>query len=326
MIISQTPFRVSFAGGGTDLPAFYDQEYGAVLSVALRRHMYVTIHGRFESNIRVSYSKTETVSSVDDLAHELVREAMRVTGTTGPVEVTTVADVPAGTGMGSSSALTIGLLNAMYAHQGSITNPAKLAEEACQIEIERLGHPIGKQDQYASAFGGMNYVRFNPDQTVDVEPVPCRDETLAEIESHSLMLYTAHQRNANEILEKQSRGTGEKRTALRAMRDLADAMRHTVTGETDLRAFASLLHEGWALKRSLGFGISNDLVDNWYDAARRAGAWGGKLLGAGSGGFLYLFAPPGVHGAIRAALGHPQELPFRVEPLGSHIVFISRSE
>src|SRR6516225_2862945 len=201
MIISQTPYRVSFAGGGTDLPAFYRQEYGAVLSTTIDQHIYVTIHRRFEPTIRVSYSRTEIASSLDEVQHELVREAMRLVEIDEPLEITTIGDVPSGTGMGSSSSLTVGLLAALYGYQHRVVSPRLLAEQASQIEITVLGKPIGRQDQYAAAFGGLNYIRFNPDDTVDVEPVPCRSETLAEMERRVLMVYTGQTRNANTILE-----------------------------------------------------------------------------------------------------------------------------
>ena len=204
MIISQTPYRVSFAGGGTDLPAFYRQEYGAVLSTTIDQHMYVTIHRRFEPTIRVSYSRTEMASTLDEVQHELVREAMRQVEVDEPLEITTIGDVPAGTGMGSSSSLTVGLLNALYAYRHRVVSPGALAEQACRIEIDILNKPIGRQDQYAAAFGGINYIRFNPDDTVDVEPVPCRAETLAELEQRTLLLYTGQTRDANQILERQS--------------------------------------------------------------------------------------------------------------------------
>ena len=187
MIISQTPYRVSFAGGGTDLPAFYRQEFGAVLSTTIDQHIYVTIHRRFESTIRVSYSRTEVATTLDEIQHELVREAMRRVEIDEPMEITTIGDVPSGTGMGSSSSLTVGLLAALHGYLNRVVSAGLLAEQACQIEIDVLGKPIGRQDQYAAAFGGLNYIRFNPDDTVDVEPVPCRAETLAELERHVLL-------------------------------------------------------------------------------------------------------------------------------------------
>ena len=322
MIISQTPYRVSFAGGGTDLPAFYRQEHGAVLSTTIDQHMYVTIHRRFEPTIRVSYSRTEMASTLDEVQHELVREAMRQVEIDEPLEITTIGDVPAGTGMGSSSSLTVGLLSALYAHRHRVVSPALLAEQACRIEIDILKKPIGRQDQYAAAFGGVNYIRFNPDDTVDVEPVPCRVETLAELEQRTLLVYTGQTRDANQILERQSNGTAERMDVLRQMRDQVNKMRAALTGDGDLDRFASLLHEGWELKRSLGFGISGDQVNEWYEAARKAGAAGGKLLGAGGGGFLLLMAPPWRHRAIREALNRPRELPFRITRHGSRNIFI----
>jgi len=323
MIVSQTPFRVSFAGGGTDLPAYYRQQFGAVLSVTLKRHMYVTVHRRFEPSIRIAYTKTETANSVGEIQHELVREALRKVGLDESLEITTIADVPAGTGMGSSSALTVGLLNAMSAYAGRVATRERLAREACAIEIDTLGHPIGRQDQYAVSFGGMNYIRFNPDDSVNVEPVPLQLDTQAELEARILLLYTDKQRSASSILEKQSARTGERMSVLTEMRDLADAMRHTLTGTVDLEQFAALMHEGWQLKRSLGFGISDEQIDAWYEAGRKAGAQGGKLLGAGGGGFLMFIAPPERHDAIREALGRPRELAFEIERVGSRIVFIS---
>jgi D-glycero-alpha-D-manno-heptose-7-phosphate kinase len=322
MIISQTPYRVSFAGGGTDLPAYYRREFGAVLSVTIDQHIYVTLHRRFESTIRVSYSRTEVAHTIDDVQHELVREAMRMVEIDEPLEITTIGDVPSGTGMGSSSSLTVGLLTALYGYRHRVVSPKLVAEQACKVEIDVLGKPIGRQDQYAAAFGGLNYFRFNPDDTVDVEPVPCRAETLAELERRTLLLYTGQTRDANVILEQQSSATKDRVDVLRAMRDLADEMRQSLAGEGDLDRFASMLHEGWELKRSLGFGISNDHINEWYATARRAGAVGGKLLGAGGGGFVLLIAPAWRHRAIREALGRPRELPFKVSRCGSRNIFI----
>lgn len=325
MIISQTPYRVSFGGGGTDLPAFYTQEKGAVLSVGLNHHMYVTVSPRFKSSTRVAYTQTEICDSIDDIQHTIAREALRMTDLGKHLEITTIGDVPAGTGLGSSSSLAVGLLNALYAYKGQITSPSKLAEEACEIEIDILKKPIGRQDQYAAAFGSLNHITFHPDHTVDVEPIPYQPETIAELEKRTLMLYTKQQRDADQILVKQSAETQKKDkfSVLKSMRDLAGEMRKTISGKGDLNEFASLLHEGWLLKRSLGFGISNSGVDQWYEAARKAGAQGGKLLGAGGGGFLLLIAPPERHNAIRQALGNPQELLFKIDRRGSRIIFIS---
>jgi len=323
MIISQTPYRVSFAGGGTDLPAFYENEHGAVLSAALGSHMYVTVSPRFDATTRVAYTRTEIADGIDKIDHTIVREALRMTGLGRHLEITTIGDVPAGTGLGSSSALTVGLLNALYAYQGKVTSPDRLAEEACRIEIDILGKPIGRQDQYAAAFGGLNYIRFLPDHTVEVEPVACRRSTLDAIEDRALMLYTAQQRDADSILSKQSAGTADRMTVLREMRDQALEIRSALSGTGNVDEFARVLDHGWALKRSLGFGISSGFVDDWYRKARDAGAEGGKLLGAGGGGFLFLQAPPDSHEAIREALGRPREIEFAFDRRGSRIIFIS---
>ncbi len=324
MIISRTPFRVSFAGGGTDLPAFYRNEYGAVLSATIEHFMYVTVHRRFEPTIRVAYTKTEIVDHVDQIDHDLVRETLRLTGLEGPLEITTIGDVPAGTGLGSSSTLTIGLLRAFLTYRGMTVSPHELGRQACRIEIDVLDKPIGRQDQYAAAFGGLNYLRFNADDSVDIEPIPCRTETLEELQRHMLLLYTNQSREAGDILKHQSAGTAQRMPILRQMRDLAAEMRTAITGEGDLDRFAALLDEGWQLKRSLGFGITNSGIDAQYAVAKKAGAQGGKLLGAGGGGFLLLMGPPDRHDAIREAMGFPRELRFSFDHEGSKILFNSR--
>jgi len=323
LVISQTPLRVSFLGGGTDLPAFCSREYGAVISAAIQKYTYITVNRRFDSTIRVAYSKTEIVDSLQEVQHTLVREAMRLTGITRQLEVTTIGDVPAGTGMGSSSSLTVGVLNALHAYGGEIAGRQQLAREACHIELDVLHKPIGRQDQYACAYGGLNYIRFNTDGSVVVQPVPCKKETLHELQRRLVLYYTGRRRNADEILKKQSAITKDRMSVLREMRDLAAAARDTLAGNGDLEEFGRILHHGWELKRSLGCGITNGQVDAWYTTARKLGAQGGKLLGAGGGGFLLIMAPPECHRAIREAFGHPIELPFAIDPLGSRIIFIS---
>ncbi len=316
---------MSFAGGGTDLPSFYEKEMGAVLSVGLNQHMYVTVSPRFKASTRIAYTKTEIADSIDDIQHTIAREALRMTGLGKHLEITTIGDVPSGTGLGSSSSLAAGMLNALYAYKGQITSPQQLAEQACQIEVDILGKPIGKQDQYAAAYGSLNFIAFNPDGSVDVEPVPYRPETIKELESRTLLMYTAQQRSADDILIKQSAGTTQVDTfnILRQMRDLAVEMKGVISGSGSIDEFARLLNEGWLLKKSLGFGISNSAIDDWYEAAMKAGAQGGKLLGAGGGGFLMLVAPPEKHQAIRDALGNPREIPFEIDRRGSRIIFIS---
>ncbi|MDG4649613.1 GHMP kinase [Roseibacterium sp. SDUM158017] len=323
MIITQTPYRVSFAGGGTDLPAFYEHEAGAVLSVAVNHHMYVTVSPRFDKTTRVAYTRVEIADGIDRIEHTIAREALRMTGLGEHLEITTVGDVPAGTGMGSSSSLAVGILNALYAYKGQVTSPGALAEKACEIEIDILKKPIGRQDQYAAAFGGVNYIRFNPDHSVDVEPVPTAPAFLDQLERHIILLYTDQQRDADTILKKQSEGSRDKMSVLREMRDLAGELRKTMGGQGNLEDFGRILHHGWELKRSLGFGISNQGVDDWYRAARANGAMGGKLLGAGGGGFLLIMAPPERHEAIREAVGRPREIKFSIDRRGSRVIYIS---
>lgn len=329
MIISQTPYRISFAGGGTDLPSFYEKEMGAVLSVGLNQHMYVTVSPRFKASTRIAYTKTEIADSIDEIEHTIAREVLRMTDLGKHLEITTIGDVPSGTGLGSSSSLAVGMLNALYAYKGQIASPQRLAEQACEVEIDLLNKPIGKQDQYAAAYGSLNFITFQPDGSVQVEPVPHRPETVKELESRTLLLYTAQQRSADDILVRQSAGTRDagKFSILTQMRDLAVEMKSVISGlssaSDSIDEFARLLHEGWLLKKSLGFGISNSAIDQWYEAAIAAGAQGGKLLGAGGGGFLMLVAPPEKHQAIRDALGNPREIPFEVDRRGSRIIFIS---
>lgn len=224
MIISRTPLRVSFAGGGTDLADYYRTGFGAVVSCTIRKYVYVTVNKRFDDDIRVSYSKTEIVNSVDELEHGLVREALKKVGIRNGIEITTIADIPSkGTGLGSSSAITVGLLNALYAFKGYRAGPKKLAEEACEIEIDKLGEPIGKQDQYIAAYGGIQHIRFNADDTVVLDPVITPAKTKREIENHLMLFYTGRTRQARDILSKQKDNTHANRKALDAMRNQRDS-------------------------------------------------------------------------------------------------------
>jgi D-glycero-alpha-D-manno-heptose-7-phosphate kinase len=325
MIITRTPLRVSFAGGGTDLRVFYSRERGAVLSTAIDKYIYITVNRKFDSKVRASYSVTEMVDRASDLKHELIREALKVVGVEGGIEITSISDVPSrGTGLGSSSSYTVGLLNALYAFTGKLANAEKLAAEACHIEIEICGKPIGKQDQYIAAYGGMQFIQFNPDDTVFTDPVPCERGLRERLKSNLLMLYTGVTRSANDVLIEQSRNTdqnGMTREGLQRMRNLADQLRDCLcSGKLD--GFGETLHAGWMLKKGLAAGISNPEIDAWYDAARCSGAIGGKLLGAGGGGFLLLYAHPDRHADIRRALPELRTLEFKFEPQGSKIIFI----
>jgi D-glycero-alpha-D-manno-heptose-7-phosphate kinase len=324
MIISKTPLRMSFVGGGSDLPAFYREHGGAVLSTAIDKYIYITVNKRFDDSYRVSYSRTEEVPSIDEVQHPLARECLRLTGCTDGIEITSIADIPArGTGLGSSSSFVVGLLHALHAYGGRYVSAGQLAEEACRIEIEKCGEPIGKQDQYAAAFGGLNVIRFHPDDRVEVEPVICRADVLTELQSQFLTFYTGATRSASALLAKQSQDVASdraKQQCLRRMVELVDETRRALQAG-DLRAFGALLDENWRLKASLTAGITNEQVDHWYRVAQEAGAWGGKLLGAGEGGFLLVQAPVERHEAVHRALCDIRHVPLRFERNGSQIIF-----
>ena len=322
MIISKTPLRVSFAGGGTDIADYYRTGYGAVVSSAIKKYVYVTVNKRFDEDIRISYSKTEIVDSLDKVEHGLVREALRKVGIRNGIEITTIADIPSrGTGLGSSSAIAVGLLNALYAFKGHRAGPKKLAEEACEIEIEKLGEPIGKQDQYIAAYGGMQHIKFNADETVTLDPVICPPKTKRDIESHLMLLYTGKTRKASDILSKQKSNSKTNKEVLDKMRDQAERLFHDLTS-LQVHKLGQALKEGWELKKSLAEGISDPEIDKIYGKALKAGAVGGKITGAGGGGFLVLFVPPESHWSVRNALTGMKDLEFKIEPQGSKIIYV----
>ncbi|HNV02006.1 MAG TPA: hypothetical protein PLE61_07835 [Vicinamibacterales bacterium] len=325
MVISKTPLRISFAGGGTDFRDYYRARQGRVVSMAIRRHVYVTVNKRWDDAIRVAYTKTEIVRHIGDLQHDLIREAMKMAGVTRSIEVTTIADVPAGSGLGSSSSLTVGALNALYAFQGRYLPPGMLAEQACQIEIGVLGRPIGKQDQYIAAHGGFRFLHFNADESVSVEPIVCTDATRRRLVNSLLLFYTGVSRESHSVLaeaRQRMRVPGASRSALDGLSDLAARVAREVAGGR-LSRFGSLLHEGWELKKQMGSKVTNGDLDRYYRLARRAGAEGGKITGAGGGGCLLLYAPRSAHASIRATarrLGF-REFPIGFEPDGSKIIY-----
>jgi len=284
--------------------------------------MYVTVNRRFDKDLRVSYSKTEIVDHVDKLEHGIVREALKKVGLTEGVEVTTIADIPSkGTGLGSSSALAVGLLNALYAFKGYRASPKKLAEEACEIEIERLGEPIGKQDQYISAYGGLQHIKFNADETVILDPVICPPKTKRDIENHLLLFYTGRTRQSGDILTKQKGNTKNNKDTLDKMRDQAEELFRSLTS-LQVDRLGEILRDGWNLKKSLATGISDDHIDQLYEKALAVGAVGGKITGAGGGGFLILFVPPDKQWSVRNALAELREIEFKLEPQGSKIIYV----
>jgi D-glycero-alpha-D-manno-heptose-7-phosphate kinase len=322
MIISRTPLRVSLAGGGTDIQDYYRSGYGSVLSMAIKKYMYVTVNRRFEDDIRISYSKTEIADSVDKVEHGIVRECLRKVGIASNIEVTTIADIPSrGTGLGSSSALTVGLLNALYAFTGHRASPKRLAEEACEIEIDLLREPIGKQDQYIAAYGGLQFIRFNADETVFVDPVICPPKTKRDIEKHMMLFFTGKTRNSGSILSKQKGNSPANMITLDKMRAQSEKLFHELVGHR-IEEIGTIMKEGWELKKSLASGISDEEIDRFYQRALNAGAIGGKLTGAGGGGFLTLFVPEDKHEAVRNALKSLKEIDFKIEPQGSKIIYV----
>ena len=323
MIITRTPLRISFAGGGTDLPSFYRTHGGgAVCSAAIDRYVHVLVNAKFDRSIRIAYSRTENKDRLEDLEHGLVRESMRAAGVHDSVEIHTIADIPSeGTGLGSSSTLTVGLLNALYAFRGTLRDPKELAEEACAIEIERLGGTLGKQDQYIAAFGGVQYLEFRPDDTVRVTPVPLAPHELVDLARHLSLFYTGVTRKAQGILKDQDERTTANRPTLEAMRTLAAGSRDALLAR-DYPKLGQLLDDGWRLKRTLSPGISNAEVDARYDAAKAAGAYGGKITGAGGGGFLLFLHPPERRQEIASALPGLQYVPVGISPDGSQIVTV----
>ena len=323
MIISRTPMRISFAGGGTDLNAFYSRHEGAVVSTAINKYVYVTVNRAFDHRIRASYSKTEMVDHVDDIKHNLIREAMKLTGVTEGVEITSIADIPSkGTGLGSSSSYVVGLLNALYAYRGQFQSPKNLAEGACRIEIENLGEPIGKQDQYIAAYGGLQHIRFNSDETVFVDPVICFKKTKTAFQNNLMLFYTNITRRASDILCRQSKKTGARMEALGRMKEISDEINEILRANRDISRIGRLLHENWELKKSLVPGITLDVIDAYYRKAVDAGALGGKLLGAGGGGFLLFYVEEQNRDSVRGALGDLREVYFEFEPQGSKIIYI----
>jgi len=320
MITTKTPFRASLAGGGTDLADYYKTGYGAVVSAAINKSMYITVNKRFEDNIRVSYSETEIVDEVSELRHELVRECLKMTGIRKGIEITSIADVPAGTGLGSSSCFTVGLLNALFTYTGRSLSSEELAECACDIEIGILKHPIGKQDQYACACGGLNYFRFNQDGTVERQTIPLDEWNIRKMGRKLLMFYTGMNRSADQILKEQKQRTGSKLEILDAMRDQAAAIRDILLEQGFVREIGVILHEGWMKKKCLADRIDNPAINEAYERALAAGAVGGKLLGAGGGGFLLFYCDENKQEAVQRAVGL-REVEFRLSPYGSRVVY-----
>jgi D-glycero-alpha-D-manno-heptose-7-phosphate kinase len=321
MIITQTPLRISFAGGGTDLAGFYERDGGLVVSAAIDKFAMVIVTARYDDKIYVNYSRKEIVDSVDELQHELVRESMRLTGVTGGVEVTMLSDIPSeGSGLGSSSSFTVGLLNAFHVFQGEQAGPAQLAEEACEIEIVRCQKPIGKQDQYIAAFGGVRSFEFRPDGTVGVERLPLDSRELRRFASNLFLFYTEQTRSANAILAEQSERTEQHRDELSQIRELAVLAQQGIRSG-DYECIGEILARNWQLKKQLASQITNSRIDEMQTTAMEAGATGAKICGAGGGGFLLVYCPTSAQDRLLAAMARYRQMPFLFEPDGSKVIF-----
>lgn len=325
MIISQTPFRISFAGGGSDLPAFYRSDYGAVVNAAIDKFVYLAIHRFFERKFVLKYSSTETCDDIASIQHPLIRECLNVAGTEDFLEITSFADIPStGSGLGSSSAFSVGLLHALLVQRGKMPSRETCASLACEVEIERLGDPIGKQDQYAAAYGGINYIRFLPDGSVQVDPIVLGREKREQLDQRLMLFYTGLTRRASDILTEQRRNVAtdlERRRIQTRMRDQADTLRAEL-GQGNIAAIGETMHEGWRLKKQMASGVSAPGLDAIYDRAMAAGATGGKLLGAGGGGFFLFYVEPERREAVSAALADLREVDFRLERQGTRIIYV----
>jgi len=325
MIISQTPLRISFAGGGTDLSEFWKNEEGQVLSSAVDIYIHVIIKKRFDDLIVLNYTKRETVQQVSEIKHDLIREALTITGIENGVEITTPADIPSeGSGLGSSSSVTVGLLHALHTYQSKLVSAEQLAQEACQIEIDILGHPIGKQDQYIAAYGGLKQIRFKPDNSVIMDNIKISSDAKRVFGSNLLLFYTNMTRKASSILSEQKENTQEHLSVLKQMKNQVSDLRTILEGSQPFHSAGQLMRSGWQLKQQLSDKITNSDIDKMYSVAMENGGLGGKITGAGGGGFLLVYVPRERQDQVRTALKEYRELPFSLEQDGSKIIFNNR--
>ncbi len=325
MIITKTPFRISFVGGGSDMEAFYSKHRGAVLSTSINKYMYISSHNFFyKDQVQAKYSKTETVNSLADLQHPILRECLRKIGINGGIEISSIADIPSGTGMGSSSSFTVGVLHNLHATNNQYVTKEQLASGACEIEIDILEEPIGKQDQYAAAYGGLNVIYFNPDGTVTVEPLYISNDVYNRLQKNLVMFYMGSQRKASDILSDQKKNISqeEKFNTLKAMTNLVPELRDALY-KGNLDDFGKLMHENWILKQKLSTKISNPLIKEMYNTGLQNGARGGKLLGAGGGGFMLFYCPDHKQENLKNALKGYRVFDFKFETGGSKVIYFT---
>lgn len=322
MIITKTPFRVSFCGGGSDMANFYEKYGGCVLSTSINKYCYISIHPYFNENqTLLKYSENELVDDISRIKHRIFKQVLGDMNIHG-VEITSTADIPGGTGLGSSSTFTVGLLNTLNCYNGKFVSKNKLASLACEVEIEKLGNPIGKQDQYGAALGGLNFIKFNQDGSVSHEPIMMDGKVYKQLQKNLLMFYTGTTRSANTILAEQTKNitADDKAKNLLKMCDLARDMKSALESN-DISSFGRILDEGWQLKKELASGIANPAIDEAYDIAMKNGALGGKLLGAGGGGFLLFYCEEEKQEQLKKAIGL-RELEFTFERDGTSVIYI----
>lgn len=325
MIITRAPFRVSFCGGGSDLPSFYEKYGGCVLSTTIRKYMYLTIHNSFNKDeIVLKYAKTEAVTDYTDIEHRYFKQCLSDFGIKG-VEISSMADIPSGTGLGSSSSFTVALLHLLHTYKGEYVSKYKLAKEACEIEIDKLGESIGKQDQFAAAFGGLKFYEFLSNGFVNVEPIIMSSESYNKLEKNILMFYLGGTHSASEILKEQSTNVknADKAEVQKKMCDITRNLKDELQ-KNNIDAMGYMLHENWMLKKSLASGISNPMIDDVYDCAIKAGATGGKLLGAGGAGFMIFYVPDDSKQSVRQALNDFREMNFEMDNSGASIVHVDK--
>ena len=326
MIITRTPLRISLFGGGSDLPNFYRNHGGAVLCFAIDSYVYITIHDRFDLGYRIGYSKNEEVSSISDIQHPLVRNSLLKLGISDSLEITSIADVPSrGSGLGSSSAFTIGLLNALHHYKLEDKNSVDLASEACSVEIDLANEPIGKQDQFACSVGGINFIEFEKNDEVRISSIHISKDLESQFLAHSLLFYTGVTRSANPLLMEQSKNSVDNPLVIQNILKLKKLAQDSIISlyEGDFKKMGQDLNASWELKKTLNTGVSSDYFDSCYAAAIEAGAWGGKLLGAGGGGFFFFLAPINRRDAILKALGNLRYIPFGIDHEGTKVIYKS---
>ena len=324
MIISRTPFRISFFGGGTDYPIWYRENQGAVLSTTIDKYCYITVRYLppfFPHKYRIIYSKIETVKNIEEILHPAVRETLKFLDVDKGIEIHHDGDLPAKTGMGSSSAFTVGLLNSIYALRGIMVPKDQLAKEAIHIERDILQENVGSQDQIATSYGGFNKINFNGNDKFRIEPIIITKDRINQLENHLMLYFTGFSRIASKVAQAQIKNTPQKKRELTLMYQMVDEAISILTENKNILEFGKLLNETWKLKRSISNKISNPIIDNIYETALKAGAIGGKLLGAGGGGFMIFFVPPKKQPKVREALKSLLEVPFNFESEGSQIIY-----